>query len=209
MIIRPPGFRGVAFTTAVAGDMSRGDRSKASAHLGIQPAWATARQIHGTRVLKVAKPGLAGDGDALFTLSRALPLAVFTADCAPVVLESAHAVAVVHAGWRGAAAGIVAEAARRLERGTGRHEPVSRAAMGPLIGPCCFEVGEEVAAVFPGWVSTTTWGTNSVDLGGAIRAQVPGATWWSLDACTRCGDGWFSHRASGTLSRQAAIGWIP
>ena len=209
MIIRPPGFRGVAFTTAVAGDMARGDRSTASAQLGIRPEWATARQIHGTRVLEVAGPGRAGDGDALFTLSRALPIAVFTADCAAVVLESTNAVAVVHAGWRGAAAGVVSEVARHLERGTGRHEPVSRAAMGPLIGPCCFEVGEEAAAAFPGWVTTTSWRTTSVDLGGAIRAQIPGAKWWSLDACTRCGDGWFSHRASGTRSRQAAIGWIP
>ncbi|MCY4370110.1 MAG: polyphenol oxidase family protein [bacterium] len=209
MIVRPSGFRGAAFTTARAGDMARGDRFTVSTQLGIKPEWATARQIHGAKLLEVKEPGRAGEGDALFTVSRALPLAVFTADCAAIVLESAGAVAVVHAGWRGAAAGVVSDAAGYLEERASRHEPVLRAAMGPLIGPCCFEVGDEVAAVFPGWESTTTWRTTSVDLGGAIRAQVPGAKWWSLDACTRCGDGWFSHRANATRFRQAAIGWIP
>lgn len=209
MIIRPPGFRGAAFTTSAAGDMARGDRFTVSVQLGIQPDWATARQFHGSELLEVTEPGQAGDGDALLTSSRRLPLAVLTADCAAVVLESAHAVAVVHAGWRGAAAGIVSDAALYLERRTAHREPVLRAAMGPLIGPCCFEVGDEVAAVFPGWEATTTWRTTSVDLGAAIRAQIPGVTWWSLDACTRCGDGWFSHRANATRSRLAAIGWMP
>lgn len=209
MIIRPPGFRGAAFTTAAAGDMVLGDRSKVSARLGIRTDWATARQVHGARLLGVTEPGPAGDGDSLFTMYRNLPLAVFTADCAAVVLESERAVAVVHAGWRGAAAGVVSEAAGYLERRNAHRGPVLRAALGPVIGPCCFEVGDEVSAMFPGWVSTTTWGTTSVDLGLAIRAQIPDAMWWSLDACTRCGDGWFSHRADGARSRQAAIGWMP
>ena len=209
MIIRPPGFRGVAFTTAEAGDMARGDRAEVSARLGIRDHWATAKQIHGARVLDVTASGRAGSADALVTSKNDLPVAVFTADCAGVVLETARAVAVVHAGWRGAAAGVVANAARRLERGTSRYGPVRRAALGPLIGPCCFEVGDEVAALFPGWETATTWKTTSVDLRGLIRAQVPSAVWWSMDDCTMCGEEWFSHRADGTHSRQAAIGWIP
>ena len=160
-------------------------------------------------MLEVDQPGPAGEGDALATGGRSLPLAVFTADCAAVVLESEAAVAVVHAGWRGAAAGVVSHAARYLERRMAWRDPVLRAAMGPLIGPCCFEVGDEVAALFPGRETTTTWRTRSVDLGEIIRAQLPDVMWWSLDACTRCGDGWFSHRATGTRNRQAAIGWIP
>lgn len=209
MIIRPPGFRGAAFTTARAGDMARGDRSIVSTRLGIRGDWAAASQIHGADVLEVAEPGRAGAGDALVTSTRDLPVAVFTADCAGVVLETERAVAVVHAGWRGAAAGVVTKAARYLEGRTTRPDPVLRAAMGPLIGPCCFEVGEEVAAAFPGWVTATTWRTTSVDLRGAIRTQVPSAEWWLVDDCTRCGAGWFSHRADGTRSRLAAIGWIP
>ncbi len=189
--------------------MAREDRTEVSDRLGIPGDWATARQVHGDRVLAVEDPGHAGAGDALVTTRNDLPLAVMTADCAGVVLETDGAVAVVHAGWRGAAAGVVANAAGYLERRAGRYEPVRRAAIGPLIGPCCFEVGDEVAAVFPGRETMTTWNTTSVDLRGAIRAQVPSAEWWSLDDCTKCGAGWYSYRADGTCSRQAAIGWIP
>ena len=207
MIIRPPGFRGAAFTTASAGDMSSGDPSAVSMRVGIRTEWATLRQVHGTDIIEVNRPGRAGTGDALTTVCRGLPLAVFTADCGGVVLEAPGAVAVVHAGWRGLAAGVVAETADYLElHFRGR---VSRAALGPLIGPCCFEVGEEVASLFPGQEAMTLWKTRSVDLGAAVRSQVPGASWWSADACTRCGDGWFSHRATGTHCRMAAIGWIP
>ena len=207
MIIRPPGFRGAAFTTAQAGDMSCGDRSALSARIGIPDEWATLRQVHGADIIEVTRPGREGDGDALATACPELPLSVFTADCAGVVLETRRAVAVVHAGWRGAAAGVVAETVRYLESRFG--DRVSRAALGPLIGSCCFEVGDEVAVRFPGRESTTRWGTVSVDLATEIRSQAPGASWWSVDACTRCGDGWFSHRATGTTRRMAAIGWIP
>ncbi len=187
--------------------MSCGDRSALSARIGIPDEWATLRQVHGADIIEVTRPGREGDGDALATACPELPLSVFTADCAGVVLETRRAVAVVHAGWRGAAAGVVAETARYLESRFG--DRVSRAALGPLIGSCCFEVGDEVAVRFPGRESTTRWGTVSVDLATEIRSQAPGASWWSVDACTRCGDGWFSHRATGTTRRMAAIGWIP
>ena len=176
--------------------------------IGIQPEWATLRQVHGAVIIEVNRPGRAGNGDALTTVCRGLPLAVFTADCGGVVLETSGAVAVIHAGWRGLADGVVAETARYLKVHLERRGSV-RAALGPMIGPCCFEVGEEVAELFPGPEATTLWKSTSVDLGEAIRSQVPGASWWSADACTRCGDGWFSHRATGTPYRMAAIGWIP
>ena len=187
----------------------RGETAEVSVKIGIPAQWATLCQVHGAEVVEVAEPGRAGDGDALATVSRGLPLAVLTADCAGVVLETTGAVAVVHAGWRGAAAGIVAETADYLERRLDREGRVSKAALGPTIGPCCFEVGEEVAELFPDHTSKTIWGTRSVDLGAAIRAQLPDTSWWFADACTRCGDGWFSHRATGAPSRMATIGWIP
>ena len=186
-----------------------GDSSAVSMRIGIRPEWATLCQVHGDDVIEVTRPGRAGKGDALATVSRELPLAVFTADCAGVVLETTEAVAVVHAGWRGVAAGVVAKAARYLELLIEGGDGVTRAALGPVIGPCCFEVGEEVAVLFPGRKASTRWKTTSVDLGAAIRTQLPGVSWWSADACTRCGDGWFSHRATGTPFRMAAIGWIP
>jgi YfiH family protein len=189
--------------------MARDDTGAVSTSLGIGAGWAISKQVHGGDVVEVTGPGTAGKADAMLTASRNLPLAVFTADCAGVVLESAGGVAVVHAGWRGAAVRVVANAARRLGERDAARGKVIRAALGPVIGPCCFEVGEEVSALFPGWESTTTWGTASVDLGAAVRSQVSGASWWSLGACTRCEDGWFSYRGSGANSRQAAIGWIP
>ena len=189
--------------------MAGGKPASVSMRIGIRPEWATVRQVHGADVLEVTRAGRAGAGDALVTRSTGLPLAVLTADCGGVVLESDGAVGVVHAGWRGVAAGVVAEAAAYLETVSKGRDPVSRAAVGPLIGSCCFEVGDEVVERFEGWESTTRWGTGSVDLGEAIRAQVPDASWWSADACTRCGEGWFSFRATGTKSRMAAIGWIP
>lgn len=189
--------------------MGRRKPESVSMTIGIRADWATVRQVHGAAVLEVTGPGSAGSADALVTRAIGLPVAVFTADCGGIVLESDGAVGVVHAGWRGVAAGVVSEAAGYLERVSGGRSRVSRAAVGPLIGPCCFEVGDEVVERFAGWESTTRWGTTSVDLGDAIRAQIPGASWWSADACTRCGDGWFSFRATGTKSRMAAIGWIP
>ena len=210
VLIQPPGFRGAAFTTAEAGDMLRGDRGSVSRSLGIRPEWASSlKQVHGADVITATGPGRSEPGDALVTDVVGLPLAIMTADCVGVVLETEHAVGVAHAGWRGVLAGVVAEAARRVERMGRRTGPVLRAATGPLIGSCCFEVGPEVAGLFHDRYVKSTGGMTTVDLGTAVREQVPGAEWWSVEACTRCEDGWFSFRADRTGLRQATIGWIP
>ena len=209
MLIRPPGFRGAAFTTAAAGDMLSGDRGEVSGTLGIRAEWASLRQVHGGNVLTATEPGRAGPGDALVTCTPGLPLAVMTADCVGVVLETDDAVGVAHAGWRGVVAGVVAATARRLE-GLGRRPgPVLRAATGPLIGPCCFEVGPEVAGLFHDRHVKSIGGMTTVDLATAVRDQVPEAEWWSVEACTRCEEGWFSFRADRTEHRLATLGWIP
>lgn len=205
MVIRPPAIEGAAFTTAAAGDMLRGDRREVSEALGISPEWATVGQRHGAEVREVDSPGPAGAADALVSSRPGLPMAVFTADCAGVVLHTDRAAAVVHAGWRGAAARAVEAAARRL----GRTGTVRRAVLGPMIGPCCFEVGEDVLRALGEWEARTDWGSPSVDLPAALRAQVPQAQWWSAGQCTRCGEGWFSHRADASPARMAAIGWLP
>ena len=209
VLIRPPGFRGAAFTTAEAGDMLSGDRDVVSGALGIRSEWASLRQVHGADVLTATEPGRSGPGDGLVTGTGGLPLAVMTADCAGVVLETESAVGVAHAGWRGVVAGVVAATARRLE-GLGRRPgPVLRAAIGPLIGPCCFEVGPEVAVLFRDRHVKSTGGMTTVDLATAVREQVPQAEWWSVAACTRCEEGWLSFRADRTKHRLAALGWIP
>ncbi len=104
---------------------------------GLDLSWA--RQVHSDRAL-VARPGECGEGDALVTTQADLALAIATADCVPVVLSSGLRVAAVHAGWRGVAASIVPKTLSELESDTG-----IAAWIGPAIGPCCYEVGTDVA----------------------------------------------------------------
>ncbi len=177
-----------------------------SAHIGVSPEWATVHQVHGSRVVEARAPGEIGDADAIFTTIPELPLAVFTADCAGVVLIGRSGVGVAHAGWRGAAAGVVAALVAKMA--SAGLEPVA-AVIGPTIGPCCFEVGSEVAARFPGRVSSTEWGTTSIDLWGVVTDQLVGLEVTDMRHCTRHEADTFSHRRDGTLKRMAAIGWIP
>ncbi|MFQ5555458.1 MAG: polyphenol oxidase family protein [Acidimicrobiia bacterium] len=211
-MIRPPGFRGAVFAGAAHGD-ARHDpaaRSDLAGALDIAAAWAFVRQVHGVDVVEATTPGLAGDADAVFTTVPGLPVAIATADCVPVVLEGSSFVAVVHAGWRGAAAGVVTATLARLgEEGL----VVERAAVGPAIGPCCYEVGPEVAARFATHLAETTWGTRSVDLPGLVVSQLErsGAapTVWSDMRCTYTSRDLYSFRGTATSERQVTVGWLP
>ncbi len=91
-----------------------------------------------------------GEADGLLTGEAGLFLGVKTADCLPLLLvdPDARAIAAVHAGWRGTVAGIARRAVEHLERRFGSKPSRLLAAIGPGIGPCCFEVGPEVAAQF-------------------------------------------------------------
>lgn len=197
---------GVAFTDASDGDV-RGDpvaRRRVSHALGIDEEWAVVDQVHGNAVATARGPGLAGRADALVTTEIDLPLAVFTADCLAVCLTGDRGVGVAHAGWRGMAAGVV-EHLRDAMRALGA-EP-SAAFTGPAIGSCCFEVGPEVAAAFPGQLRRTGWGTESVDLVAAARVQLGGLATDGVEACTRHEEPYFSHRRDGTIRRMAALVW--
>lgn len=207
-MIRPPGWDGVAFSDRADGDL-RGDpgaRERAAHALEISEDWAMVRQVHGNVVKRVSRPGEAGEADALWTTQSGLPVAVFTADCFGVVLVAPGAVGVAHAGWRGADSDVVH---RLVDEMSGSGHAPSRAAIGPGIGPCCFEVGPEVAERFEArQIAETTWGTTSVDLPDVVTAQLGGLEVWSSDSCTFHEEGWFSHRQDGTSARMAAIGWL-
>ncbi|HEY7563391.1 MAG TPA: polyphenol oxidase family protein [Acidimicrobiia bacterium] len=211
-MIRPPfpaadTGSAAAFTEASDGDM-RGDpaaRRAVSAVLSIPAAWATLTQVHGKRVVEAHGPGDLGAADAVFTSTPGIPIAILTADCAGVVLFGGDAVGVAHAGWRGAAASVVKELRRAME--SAGHS-ITAAAIGPTIGPCCFEVGPEVATQFPGATKATTWGTASVDLVAAIAEELADIECWSQGSCTRHEDGWFSHRRDGTEQRLATVAWV-
>lgn len=207
-MIRPPGLLWAAFTEASDGDVrdGLGARAQLAATHGVPDRWATLRQVHGDDVIRVASPGPAGSADAMWTTEPDLAIAVFTADCFGVVLKADRAVGVAHAGWRGASKGVVSRLrAVMTEEG---HVP-NQAAIGPGIGPCCFEVGGEVVEKFEGFETDTSWGTTSVDLRAALESHLDGLETWFSGACTQHEDGYFSHRATGTSDRMAALGWLP
>lgn len=164
---------------------------------------AAVQQVHGTDV--VAAGDATPDADAQVTTDGHAPL-VLVADCVPIVLIAPEAVGVVHAGWRGLHGGIVANAVRAL-----RDLRATRvaAAIGPCIGPCCYEVGDELRAAFGSREPT-------LDLPGIAAAQLAAAGVDEVHAaglCTCCTerDGaplFFSHRRDrGVTGRQAGIAW--
>jgi hypothetical protein len=207
-MIRPPGFHGAAFGTAQDGN-GRDDaaaRRTISAGLGIPSAWAFLSQVHGDRVVAATAPGSLGKADAAFTTVPDLPLTVATADCVPLILEGPGVTAVVHAGWRGAAAGVL-ERARDAVAAAGCS--LTRAAIGPAIGPCCYEVGDDVADLFPGFTARTTWGTRSVDLPGYLAAHLADLELWRSDVCTFTAGSLHSWRRDQTRHRQVAVAWLP
>lgn len=105
-------------------------------------------QVHGARVARAPYDGCP-EADAAFCAAPGVLLGVETADCLPVLLvdPARQAVAVVHAGWRGTAAGIAREAVAALVAQGSRPQALL-AALGPGIGPCCYEVGDELRAAF-------------------------------------------------------------
>jgi len=140
------------------------------------------------------------DGQAT-ALPNVAPM-VMTADCLPVAVAGRGAVAMLHAGWRGLAGGILAEgidAVRELGA-DGRLE----AAIGPGAGPCCYEVGAEVHAAF---------GTSgrTVDLKALARERLEAAGVGVVHDCGLCtihDERFFSHRRDrGVTGRQAGVAW--
>lgn len=206
-MIRPPGFLGVAFGAAADGD-GRFDpqaRQRISRELGIAADWAYPHQVHGAHVLRAALPGPQGDGDAVFTTLPGLPLAIGTADCLPVALEGPGGVGLAHVGWRGAAAGVVAALRSAMERAGAA--PV-RAAIGPGIGPCCYQVGPDVQEQLLAFRSRTRRGGEAVDLRAAAAAALAGLEVWRAAVCTCCGAGYHSFRRDAGRERQVGVAWL-
>lgn len=185
------------------------DRASVGERTGTDPAaWHLMVQVHGADVGRVVEDTPLGaelrDVDALVSAERGRVLAAAAADCVPVLLQGPGGVAAVHAGRRGVVAGTVAAATAALGGAT-------HAAVGPAIGGCCYEVPQqmrdEVAAVHPRAHATTTWGTPSLDLPGAVLdgLAAAGVRAERVGGCTRCEPGWFSHRADPDSGRQFAL----
>lgn len=175
------------------------------------PRVAWARQVHSARAL-AAHPGACGEGDALFSDLPDLALSVVTADCVPVMLAGAQNLAAVHAGWRGLVSGVILATLKAAGGGSGW-----TAWLGPAIGPCCYEVGEDVAAQVaaasvPEVILPGPAGRPHLDLIAAARRQLAAAgieEIHSISSCTRCdSERLYSYRREGTgTGRNMAFIW--
>ncbi len=172
-------------------------------------AWA--RQIHSARVLS-AKAGECGEGDALVGRENGLALSIVTADCVPVLLAGPTGIAAAHAGWRGIAAGVVGATVEALGGPPGE----CRAWIGPAIGPCCYETGQDVAdqVVAASHSSSAVPGPAGrphLDLQAAVRHQLQAAGIHQIQAvplCTRCDEHLHSYRRDGKRAgRNHAFIW--
>lgn len=168
------------------------------------------RQVHGTVVARTGGPGPVADGvDGYATAEPGLALLVLTADCLPVALAADGAVAMLHAGWRGLAGGILEEGVRAL-RDVGGDGPVT-AAFGPGAGGCCYEVGDEVRAAFADVPEAHDGRHLDLKAVAAARLRAAGVdAVHDLGLCTMCADPslFFSHRRDGGVTgRQAGVAW--
>jgi len=188
------------------------NRARLAAQVGLpRTRFLYGRQVHGAEVRRATEPPSAKrphaeeDGQAT-ALADAAAL-VFTADCLPVLLFAPGAVAALHGGWRGLAAGILEEGLRTLAE-VGARGPVT-AALGPGAGGCCYEVGEEVHAAFAD--PDARVGERNLDLKRIARQRLERAgveAVHDVGLCTMCSDDFFSHRRDhGVTGRQAGVVW--
>ena len=204
----------------------RANRARWAEALGLPAPLFTLHQVHGAVVHDLAPddatPPAERKGDAIVAAPGARPIGVFTADCTPILLADpvTGVVAAVHAGWRGTVAGVAAAAVATMRERHGVNPQDLRAAIGPTIGPCCFEVGDEVVAAlreapWPGTAEAVVPRAPRAhaDLFTANVAQLlacglaPGHVFASR-LCTACDAGLFYswRRDGGTTGRlQAAI----
>lgn len=196
----------------------RDSRAEVCRRLGIPVAnLVVPRQIHSADVaVLIGGPSSPVDVDAVVTGLSDVAIGVSTADCVPVVIADSNSgmIAAAHAGWRGALAGIINNTvAAMVERGAVASD------MKALIGPCicrdCFEVGDEVAALFPDkFVDKASGARPHVDLSGYVRdllieGGIPASSIQGPVGCTRCNPQiYFSARRLGVASGRIFTGII-
>ncbi|HYB22636.1 MAG TPA: polyphenol oxidase family protein [Solirubrobacteraceae bacterium] len=231
-----PGGGRVLFTTRAAGNLSAtaGDgcqhglsrRAQLCERLDLR--WLCAsEQVHGASVHLVDR--IAGTGgepaavqaDGHATALRQVGVMILSADCLPVALGCDGAVAMLHAGWRGLAAGVLEEGVRAITalplRGRCGDGAAVTAVVGPGAGVCCYEVGAQVHAAFagtPGYSGphVPDGGAGPIDLRAIARARLHAAGVrhvHDVEHCTICDARFFSYRREGRRAgRQAGIAYL-
>ena len=200
---------------------------QASIHLGEVttgppsfPFIASLKQIHSTRVVVFDGPVkaeviLQGEGDALVTNQTQFLLVVRTADCVPVLLvdQKTGVIGAIHAGWRGAVGGIVPKTIQTCVEQFGSNVAHMHVAIGPSIGPCCYEIDAQVVEPlqtrYPDWLGVlqeTKAGKAMLDLKKLLWHQIlasgiPEQQVERIEECTRCRDDlFFSYRREGKVN---------
>ena len=166
-VSRAPLGMNLSFSVGDTEESVRENRRRFFSSLGIPvDALAIPRQVHSAVVARVEAPGPVSETDALVTNAPGLYLCVTVADCVPILLyDTEHrAVAAVHAGWRGSAAGILSLALTFMDSAFGTCPKDVRAYIGPAAGGCCYDIGPEVAERFPAQYVTGHQGSRRLDL---------------------------------------------
>jgi YfiH family protein len=185
------------------------NRRRLCAAVGADPErLAMNRQIHAATVNRAAAGERGKEGDGLWTDEPGVPMLKLTADCLPVALARQNgrpALALLHAGRLGLLEGI-------LEAGVGTLGGRVAAAVGPGIGPCCYEVGDEIADAYRGRFGAAAVRGRNLDLWTVTEQILRAAGVTSverLDVCTSCNAEFFSHRRDGGVTgRQGVIGYV-
>ena len=224
-----PGPYTVAFTTRLGGvsegsfeslNLGRRTRDKSEnvdenrrrlcASVGVEPErLALNRQVHGATVNRAEPGDRTRDGDGLWTDEPGVPMLAFSADCLPIAVARVNGspgLALLHAGRLGLLHGIVQAGASALG---GRLAAI----VGPGIGPCCYEVGEDILAAYRARFGPDVVRGRNLDLWTAAERVLHEAgvdAVERLDVCTACNaDRFFSHRRDGALTgRQGVIGYV-
>ena len=180
-----------------------------AAAAGVPLPVCTVRQVHGTRVVTADRRREAAEADGVATGAPGLVVGVVTADCVPALMlaRECGVVASVHAGWRGAAAGVLEAAVAHLGSGFGVRPQDVEVCLGPAVGPCCYRVGSEVRAAFrartgdltaPAWRETGDALMLDLRLAERRLLEAAGVGHVSLlGPCTACMPSYASYRRDG------------
>ncbi len=225
-----------AFTTRKRGLGSRNNGIKQASDwhpmaeaFGVKPDRViTVNQVHGENIVRIGEQGLIDgkidprtvEADAMITNARGIAIGVETADCVPILLfdPAAPAVAAVHAGWRSTVKKIVQKAVGRMRDEFGSDPTKMSAAIGPAIGPECYEVDEPVMTSvrnsFSFWKDIATskgndrWNLDLVKANVLELKQIglSETEIHSLGLCTSCRkDLFYSFRAEGRTGRMLSL----
>lgn len=209
-------------------DLVRQNRTALCETYNLDPASITSpRQRHTAVVRFIERDEDVGSGaaaeesvfdpcDGLITTLRNVPILLHFADCLPVVLAVGGrkpAIAVLHAGRKGLVEGVVRNGIAMLMERTGVGAGEIVAALGPAIGPCCYEVGTELAHEFGERFGDEAVMGENIDLAAVAIIDLKGAgvIAWNihmLDICTACDKDFYSYRRDGVTGRHGAVAWI-